>query len=232
MCPCPISYGMDELIIAGNKYISSKRAAKLTGYTTDYLGQLCRADKIHCKLLGRNWYIGEEAVIEQKKDFKKEQIFGTGQLGNLDNLVYYDYDNRPLNPELNSIVKNKQSVDRNTASSDISTGDEQSIKISRSPVRSAPKVSHNVQRVATEDLRHRVAQSQQVERSLMKIPLMLGTAIVLLLIVVSVVMLEQTIYYVSNTESGNASIATGIQLANTHNTLLGARELVKYFMNK
>jgi hypothetical protein len=65
---------MDELIFAGNKYISSKRASKLTGYTTDYIGQMCRGDKMDCRLVGRNWYINEEVVKAQKKSFKKEQL--------------------------------------------------------------------------------------------------------------------------------------------------------------
>lgn len=64
---------MDELIFAGNKYISSRRAGKIAGYTTDYLGQLCRADKINCRFVGRNWYINERDIERQKKSFKKNK---------------------------------------------------------------------------------------------------------------------------------------------------------------
>ena len=36
----------DELTLDGVKYISAKRAADLTQYSKDYVGQLCREGKI------------------------------------------------------------------------------------------------------------------------------------------------------------------------------------------
>ena len=97
---------MDELIFAGNKYISSKRAAKFTGYAPDYIGQMCRGGNMDCRLVGRNWYIKETDVIEQRKSFKKEQGV---QIHNriaykkyeLEDPVYYIDDNRPNNLEIN-----------------------------------------------------------------------------------------------------------------------------------
>jgi len=100
---------MDELIFAGNKYISSKRAAKFTGYAADYIGQMCRGGNMDCRLVGRNWYIKETDVIEQRKSFKKEQGV---QIHNriaykkyeLEDPVYYIDDNRPNNLEINKKV--------------------------------------------------------------------------------------------------------------------------------
>ena len=100
---------MDELIFAGNKYISSKRAAKFTGYAADYIGQMCRGGNMDCRLVGRNWYIKETDVIEQRKSFKKEQGV---QIHNriaykkyeLEDPVYYINDNRPNNLEINKKV--------------------------------------------------------------------------------------------------------------------------------
>jgi len=63
---------MDELHFNGKKYISSKRAALLTGYTKDYIGQLCRAEKIEGRLVGRNWYINEMKLIEHKDGGRKK----------------------------------------------------------------------------------------------------------------------------------------------------------------
>jgi hypothetical protein len=68
---------MDEILIEEKRYISSKRAAKVTGYAKDYVGQLCREGRVPARLVGRNWYVLETAIqdhrfgdseIEQKKD--------------------------------------------------------------------------------------------------------------------------------------------------------------------
>ena len=94
---------MDELIFAGNKYISSKRASKLTGYTTDYIGQMCRGDKMDCRLVGRNWYINEIAVKEHRKNYKKEQIGSKEEISykKIDlEPMYYSNDDRDVTPNI------------------------------------------------------------------------------------------------------------------------------------
>lgn len=53
---------MDEITLGGKNYISSKRAAEITGYTKDYVGQLARNNKILATRFGRAWYVGEEAI--------------------------------------------------------------------------------------------------------------------------------------------------------------------------
>lgn len=55
---------MDELDVAGKKYISSKRASELTGYAKDYIGQLARAGKIPGTRFGRAWYVEETALMQ------------------------------------------------------------------------------------------------------------------------------------------------------------------------
>jgi excisionase family DNA binding protein len=55
---------MDEVIIKGIKYISSKRAAKETGYTKDYIGQLVRLGKLKATKVGRAWFIDEREVAK------------------------------------------------------------------------------------------------------------------------------------------------------------------------
>src|SRR3989344_7134 len=62
--------GMDELIIDEKKYVSSKRAAEITGYAKDYVGQLCRGGYVPAKRVGRNWYVLESAI--------KDHRFGSG----------------------------------------------------------------------------------------------------------------------------------------------------------
>lgn len=57
---------MDELVISGRKYISSKRGAEITGYAKDYIGQLARGGKISATRVGRTWYVLEEALLKHK----------------------------------------------------------------------------------------------------------------------------------------------------------------------
>src|SRR3989344_7780693 len=52
-----------EVILAGEKYISSRRASEITGYATDYIGQLCRAGKIKSERIGRDWVVSETGIL-------------------------------------------------------------------------------------------------------------------------------------------------------------------------
>lgn len=58
--------GMNELTLGGKVYVSSKRAAEITGYAKDYIGQLCREGRVQAQLVGRNWYILESAIREHR----------------------------------------------------------------------------------------------------------------------------------------------------------------------
>lgn len=65
---------MDELTLDGKKYLSSKRAAKVTGYAKDYVGQLCREGRVDARLVGRNWYVLESSILEHR--FGAESVDG------------------------------------------------------------------------------------------------------------------------------------------------------------
>jgi len=56
----------DSLILEGKIFISAKRAAALTGYTTDYVGQLCRAGKLECKMIGHTWHVSQASLFGHK----------------------------------------------------------------------------------------------------------------------------------------------------------------------
>lgn len=65
---------MDEILIGEKKYVSSKRAAKMTGYAKDYIGQLCREGRVPARLVGRSWYVLESAIQDHRfGDQKNEQ---------------------------------------------------------------------------------------------------------------------------------------------------------------
>ena len=53
---------MDELEIAGRRYLSTRRAGKEHKYHSDYIGQLIRGGKVVGKKVGRSWYVEEESL--------------------------------------------------------------------------------------------------------------------------------------------------------------------------
>ena len=57
---------MDEILIEEKKYVSSKQAAKITGYAKDYIGQLCREGRVPARLVGRSWYVLEAAIQDHR----------------------------------------------------------------------------------------------------------------------------------------------------------------------
>lgn len=50
----------------GKEYISAARAAKLTAYNQDYIGQLARSGKILSRQVGNRWYIERKGLLEHK----------------------------------------------------------------------------------------------------------------------------------------------------------------------
>lgn len=64
---------MEEITIEDKIYISSKRAAKITGYAKDYVGQLCREGRVEARLVGRSWYVLEDSIREHRFGAKIEE---------------------------------------------------------------------------------------------------------------------------------------------------------------
>ncbi|MFH0804192.1 MAG: hypothetical protein V1896_01145, partial [Candidatus Zambryskibacteria bacterium] len=60
-----------DINLHGKKYISARRASEITGYTSDYVGQLCRAKKIDSKLIGRSWYVLKKDILKHKNSNTK-----------------------------------------------------------------------------------------------------------------------------------------------------------------
>lgn len=58
----------EELTLDGVRYISAKRAADITQYSKDYVGQLCREGKILANRIGRNWYVAEKSILRHKNE--------------------------------------------------------------------------------------------------------------------------------------------------------------------
>ena len=74
----------DSLILQDNNYISAKRVQELFGYTSDYVGQLCRSGKIEAKMIGRSWFVTEKSIINHKlsvNEFLKDKSRERRKLG-------------------------------------------------------------------------------------------------------------------------------------------------------
>ncbi len=51
----------------GRDYISASRAAEITGYHQDYIGQLAREEKILSRRIGTRWYVDREGIFSHKE---------------------------------------------------------------------------------------------------------------------------------------------------------------------
>ena len=69
---------VDSLIsFDGKDHISASRAAKITGYHPDYVGQLARSGAIISRQVGNRWYIDREGILAHKQ--KKDSLLGAVQ---------------------------------------------------------------------------------------------------------------------------------------------------------
>lgn len=71
--PEPPKYQPDPTVeatiqVEGKEYVSAARAAKLTDYNQDYVGQLARAGKIPSRQVGTRWYVERESLLTHKKE--------------------------------------------------------------------------------------------------------------------------------------------------------------------
>jgi hypothetical protein len=57
----------NKVVFKGQKYISARRASEISGYNSDYLGQLCRGEKLHCRAVKGIWFIKENSLLEHIK---------------------------------------------------------------------------------------------------------------------------------------------------------------------
>ena len=71
----------ENLVFEGKKYVLSRVAARLTKYSNDYVGELCRAGKVKARQIGKLWYIEKESLLEYKSQNGK-QGFGAQKIIN------------------------------------------------------------------------------------------------------------------------------------------------------
>ena len=69
----------EEISVNGEKYVLSRIAARLTKYSNDYIGELCRSGKITAKQVGKLWYIEKNSLLAHQKENGK-QGFGAKKI--------------------------------------------------------------------------------------------------------------------------------------------------------
>ncbi len=62
---------MEKLVLDGKEFVKAARAAKDLGYTSDYVGQLCRSGKVSAHLVGRSWYVNVDELGTHKVEKKR-----------------------------------------------------------------------------------------------------------------------------------------------------------------
>ncbi len=62
----------------GKDYISASRAAKITGYNQDYVGQLARSGKILSRQIGNRWYVERSGLVAHKNE--KDRLLAAVQV--------------------------------------------------------------------------------------------------------------------------------------------------------
>lgn len=58
---------MNSVVFDGVEYVKASEVAKRFKYTSDYVGQLCRAKKVDARLVGRTWFVNPESLTEHKQ---------------------------------------------------------------------------------------------------------------------------------------------------------------------
>lgn len=77
---------MKEVTIDGVRYVSAAIAAKDFKYTTDYIGQLCRAKRVDAQLVGRSWYVNPESLASMRAGGKYSR--SKGKTAKIDEPIY------------------------------------------------------------------------------------------------------------------------------------------------
>ena len=83
----------DTVLLSGKEFTASKKAAQLTGYAQDYIGQLARGGVIEAERVGGLWYVSIDSLNEYKRNadaYKPTLPERARQSTELDSVVAFD----------------------------------------------------------------------------------------------------------------------------------------------
>lgn len=128
---------MEHISINGEKYVKASSIARELGYTSDYVGQLCRGGKVDAQLVGRSWFVSESSIrahknnryrstITKSKKALKEALHGHSDKQNRDLETPASKETRPPRPNYESDYYDliPQIPERDLANPSISTQSE------------------------------------------------------------------------------------------------------------
>lgn len=93
---------MNTIAFDGVEYIKASVAAKDFGYTSDYIGQLCRAKKIDARLVGRTWFVSSDSIVAHKRNKHAKKASPESS-----SLSVTAIKTKPSRVKIDSVVKNK-----------------------------------------------------------------------------------------------------------------------------
>lgn len=103
---------MESLIsLDGKDYISASRAAEITGYHRDYVGQLAREGRILSRQIANRWYVDRSGILDHKNEkdallasLQAESVGIARQSKDQSSELFFTYsrDDRELMPSLQS----------------------------------------------------------------------------------------------------------------------------------
>lgn len=117
----------DTIVLNGKTYVKATKAARDAGYTSDYVGQLCRGKKIDAKLIGRSWYVNPDELSVHRTEKKRasrskarEQAKkaiaeartkqNAGNVRHFENRIRYERDDSELIPQVRKVPIEKEPV--------------------------------------------------------------------------------------------------------------------------
>ena len=103
---------MDKKLTFNNKkYLSSKYAGEISGYTNDYVARLARQKKVLGKKVGRSWYVEENSLQNFIKDNKVQKTQLHKKLSDKRvNDLKYSQRERQINEDFRKFRSNVSSV--------------------------------------------------------------------------------------------------------------------------
>lgn len=103
-----IQHTSDAIVsLDGKDYISASRAASITGYNQDYIGQLARAGKVLSRQIGNRWYIERAALLAHKAE--KDALLAGVQSESVGLVRPFGEANKSVQPEIELMTYIKES---------------------------------------------------------------------------------------------------------------------------
>lgn len=234
----------------GKDYISAQRAAKITRYNQDYIGQLAREGKILSRMVGNRWYIERDALLTHKENkdallaaVQAQSVGITREVApaeasgapgghdmNVEHIMTYHHDTRPLMPFSSSGEE-----------IDVTSGLTPPI-ISPESLAPRERIAEDVQASGTPqriDLRQKGGMFHKPNRKTFSIPGntryigLLGSVALTVVIVLSVGFLtlkDDSLYAVRGGGGGDAGVVQGNMLASANNALHALLDILETYL--